>query len=72
MINLDILLITMGLIMSSVVLSCFYFSLFSSLLRSASDSLAKLTGQPRAVARAALDALNEEREVISFHFIFFP
>jgi len=28
--------------------------------RSASASLAKLTGQPRAVARAALDALNED------------
>ena len=28
-------------------------------VRSASASLAKLTGQPRAVARAALDALNE-------------
>lgn len=31
-----------------------------SVVRSASASLAKLTGQPRAVARAALDALNEE------------
>eukprot|EP00434_Breviolum_minutum_P013160 symbB.v1.2.011598.t1/scaffold776.1/size163632/1 len=32
------------------------------LVRSASASLAKLTGQPRAVARAALDALNEDAD----------
>ena len=38
---------------------------FLELERSASASLAKLTGQPRAVARAALDALNEDPDALN-------